>query len=112
MNVNKIVKLIILNIDKYCVTDDVFKQDIRLKRNYLLIEEQDIVKDDSIEKWLHFMPPLTTVKANHVQAITPTFKNKLRSNITKLNPKENTDIHILYQNNNIMLQNYYIKYNN
>ncbi len=95
MNVNKIVKLIILNIDKYCVPDDVFKQDIRLKRNYLLIEEQDIVKDESIEKWSHFMPPLTTIIAHHVQGISTTFKNKLRSNITKLNPKQNTDIEIL-----------------
>ena len=95
MNITKIIKLITLNIDKYCVEDDVFKQDIRLKREYLLIEDQDIAPNESIEGWVQFMPPLVTLKSRAVQSVTPAFKEKLLKNIKKLSPQQNTDIHIL-----------------
>jgi len=95
MNITKLIKLIVLNIDKYCIEDDVFKQDIRLKREYLLIEDQDIALDESIERWTQFMPPLTTIISRSVQGVTTAFKNKLRTNIAKLSTQQNTDIDIL-----------------
>ena len=95
MNITKIIKLIVLNIDKYCLEDDEFKQDIQLKREYLLLEDQDIVSDELIERWVQFMPPLVTLKSRSVQSVSLAFKEKLLTNIKKLSPQQNTDIHIL-----------------
>lgn len=95
MSVSKIVKLIILNIDKYCINDDVFKQDIQLKREYLLLDDKDIVLNELIEDWIQFMPPLTTIISRPVQGVSSAFKSKIRSNIIKLGSQLNRDVEIL-----------------
>ena len=58
---------------------------IREKKEYLLLNpDKNSYKDVSVDKWIHFLPPLVDINLpKSINNITPQFKNELYQNILK-----------------------------
>ena len=83
-------------IEKYVINDQEITSLYKEKKEFLLLEESDIIPETlDIQNWLSFLPPLIPIKVKTVTPLSSNFIDELLLNIKKGNPKQEEDILII-----------------